>query len=162
MPALKHCCDSDPACVAKCDNATDSAMRSSSPVIEPVILHSLIGQVSKLVVCWRHVCLVALNDGILVLHLTAHRLHHLSRMRPGITLCMIFMRSSKSVEPATHETYDAQDISAYLPDPLQVSQGIADNVQVLVLLICLPPDVKPILFCTWTSNVQHEGRELKI
>ena len=41
----------------------------------------------------------------------------------------------------------------YLPYSLQVTQGIADDIQVLVLLVGLPPHLKPILICMHTAKL---------
>lgn len=50
--------------------------RVSSPlVVESVVLHSLVRKIPKLVVRRGHMCLIALNNGVLILHLTTHSLH---------------------------------------------------------------------------------------
>ena len=48
---------------------------SSPLVVESMVLHSLVREVSELVVRRGHMCLVAFNNSVLILHLTAHSLH---------------------------------------------------------------------------------------
>lgn len=48
---------------------------SSPLVVESVVLHSLVGKIPKLGVRRGHVCLITLNNGVLVLHFTTHSLH---------------------------------------------------------------------------------------
>ena len=53
---------------------TPSQFLSSTPVVEPVILHSLIRQIPQLRVCYWYMLLIALNNSILVFDFTAHSL----------------------------------------------------------------------------------------
>ncbi len=36
----------------------------------------------------------------------------------------------------------------HLSNPLQVAEGIADDIQMFVLLIGLPPHLQPVILCT--------------
>ena len=59
---------------------------SSPLVVQSVVLHSLVRKIPQLVVGRGHMCLIALNDSVLVLHLAAHSLqiHDINLKRPWV------------------------------------------------------------------------------
>ena len=77
-----------PACVTLSINiiiSLQDTFESSPPVVKSVVLHSLVGKIPKLVVRCGHMCLIALNYSVLVLHLTAHclQIHDINLRRPS-------------------------------------------------------------------------------
>jgi len=45
----------------------------------------------------------------------------------------------------------------HLSNPLQVAEGIADDIQMFVLLIGLPPHLQPVILCMTQNFGQNPG-----
>lgn len=57
------------------------------------------------------------------------------------------MYIAKQMDKTTYSMASHHAQVCYLSNPLQVAEGIADDIQVFVLLVGLPPHLQPVIIC---------------
>ncbi len=57
------------------------------------------------------------------------------------------MYIAKQMDKTTYSMASHHAQVCYLSNPLQVAEGIADDIQVFVLLVGLPPHLQPVILC---------------